>query len=460
MSWVKPQCARGWRRAVGCAVTGLALAAGCEEAPREAPPAAARPLSEWRDPAKLQACEHLEPTADLEVAALIPLPRIDEVQPGETQAADANIREADGPSLLPPEALPLAEFTELPPVDDAPAAPAAGDVLTADAEARLAAAAVEAKRMLAEISPPVTGQPTGAVVDQRAQARIQRGYALAQRGANFAARGEFLHVLWMIAEDADQARGDRRSTTALASGLRALEEANDFAPRGAELDAEASLAVILSSHRTPVAKSVGMSDVSPPQLADLYFRYGQLQLGAAVAGEPAGSMALHALGKLYSQLGRTEPESHPHADRQAFAYQQAALLARDDNHLAAHELGVLLAETGHYVESEHLLSQVASREPHPMVLRNLSRVQRRLGRDHLAVVNERQAEALAAGRPSGGSVVWVPPATLAQSADPLAPRGQGQVVANTAAGSTARTAPPTTQRAVSDVTRLPGGYMR
>ena len=74
------------------------------------------------------------------------------------------------------------------------------------------------------------------------------------------------------------------------------------------------------------------------------------QLAAAVAGEPAGSMALHALGKLDSQLGRIEPQ-HPQADRRAFALQQAALLARDDNHLAAHELGVLLAESGHYVEA-------------------------------------------------------------------------------------------------------------
>jgi hypothetical protein len=160
----------------------------------------------------------------------------------------------------------------------------------------------------------------------------------------------------------------------------------------------------------------------PEHLADAYIDYAGRQLGAAVAGEPTGSMALHALGKLHSRLGRVEPEQNPHAERYAFALQQAALLARADNHLAAHELGVLLAEGGHFVESGMMLRQVAERAPDPVVFRNLARVERQLGRPDLAAASQRHAELLAArGDAAGAPVQWVPPAALARTPDPLAP---------------------------------------
>ena len=57
--------------------------------------------------------------------------------------------------------------------------------------------------------------------------------------------------------------------------------------------------------------------------------------------------------------GEMEPAGHPLAHRRAFVYQQAALLAHDNNHLAAHELAVLLADAGHYAQAEQLLQQVA-----------------------------------------------------------------------------------------------------
>jgi Flp pilus assembly protein TadD len=152
----------------------------------------------------------------------------------------------------------------------------------------------------------------------------------------------------------------------------------------------------------------------------LYLRYAQVQLGASVAGEPAGSMALHALGKIYSQFGELDPEEAPLAGRQGFALQHAALLARADNHLAAHELGVMLAESGHYVEAEYMLRQVALREPNTVVFRNLARVQRKLGREDLAAASDRQAQA-AAGVTAYANVRWVPPQALAQTADAVPP---------------------------------------
>ena len=300
--------------------------------------------------------------------------------------------------------------TELPPAEPLPL-PLPDEDTDADAEVDL----------LADAAPNLTGLPTGATVNERAQAKIRRGYELAQRGANFAARSEFIEVLRMIAEAKDQIHGAQRRTIALADGLRALDEAADFAPRGPEVDAGLSIAVIVSSHHTPVGKTAAAQGLMPQKLADLYFRYAQLQLGAAVAGEPAGSMALHALGKLYSQLGRAEPVKHPQADRRAFALQQAALLARNDNHLAAHELGVLLAQAGHLAEAEQLLGLVVVREPHPVVFRNLARVQRKLGREQLAAASEREAEFVASRAASYDGVTWVTPDALAQTGDALAP---------------------------------------
>jgi tetratricopeptide (TPR) repeat protein len=266
------------------------------------------------------------------------------------------------------------------------------------------------------------GAPTGLIVNERATERIRRGYELAERGAYFAARNEFIEVLHMIAEAKDQLHGTPRRTIALADGLRALDEAADFGPLAASTGADLSLSVIVSSHRTPAAKELPVDDMLPQQVADAYFDYAQSQLAAAVAGEPAGSMALHALGKLHSRLGLAEPEKNPQADRLAFAMQQAALLARPDNHMAAHELGVLLAESGHYAESDQLLRQVAARAPHAVVYRNLARVERQLGRPDLAAASDQQANDLAARGVDGNpNVQWVSADALARSPDALGP---------------------------------------
>ncbi|MEQ8837730.1 MAG: hypothetical protein RID07_13065, partial [Lacipirellulaceae bacterium] len=133
------------------------------------------------------------------------------------------------------------------------------------------------------------------------------------------------------------------------------------------------------------------------------------KLGGAVAGDPAGSMARHARGKLHIQLGKLEPEQHPQAQRQAYAFQQASLMAHSNNHLAAHELGVLMAEAGHYQEAGDLLNQVVQRQPHPTVLRNLARVQKELGQQQVAVAMRQRAREME--RQSGvvNGVAWVTP---------------------------------------------------
>jgi tetratricopeptide (TPR) repeat protein len=301
----------------------------------------------------------------------------------------------------------------------------------------------------------IDGAPTGAIVNDRAAAKIRRGYELAERGAYFAARSEFIAALRMIAEAKDQLYGAPRRTIALADGLRALDEAKDFSAFASDAPAKLSMTVIVSSHRTPAAKDLTVDELLPQQLAEAYFRYAQEQLGAAVAGEPAGSMALHALGKLASRMGRIEPAKNPQADRRALTLQNAALMARNDNHLAAHELGVLLAESGHYGESEQLLRQVAAHAPDPVVFRNLARVERRLGRADLATRDEQQAAFLVA-RGAGGdpNIAWVPAEALARTPDAMGP------MATPARMAAAPGGPAGSPQSAPMTARAPGMYQR
>src|SRR4051812_6652490 len=79
----------------------------------------------------------------------------------------------------------------------------------------------------------------------------QRGYHLAQRGAFFAARTEFIQVLRRVAQAKDTSVGTDEHSRQLAAGLRAMDEADDFVPQGAQLEAELDVRKVASAHRTP-----------------------------------------------------------------------------------------------------------------------------------------------------------------------------------------------------------------
>ncbi len=278
----------------------------------------------------------------------------------------------------------------------------------------------EEKSLLATLLRDSTAAATGVLTDERvnmlAKKKIQQASLMASRGSLYVARKELIEVLRMISQAKDAQQGTPERVTALAAGLRALREAADFAPRGTQLEAELDVEVLCASHRTPVAKQPEASTLLPALMMDRYLRYAQLQLAMSVAGEPAGSMALHALGKLSSQLGHVEPEQNHLSDRQAIAYQQAALLAHNQNYLAAHELGVLMARSGHFAEAHRLLQHVAARQPNAVVYRNLARVEEELGQPQLALANRDRARQLSQQGATGtNNIQWVSPAQFAQT---------------------------------------------
>ena len=255
-----------------------------------------------------------------------------------------------------------------------------------------------------------TGTLTDEQLDQKCRLKISAAYSLSQRGAAYAAREELIGVLRLISQAKDVRDGTRLRTESLAAGLRALEEAQDFSPRGSQLEAEMKLEVICAAHRTPLARELNLAVTLPSKMMERYHRYAQIKLAVAVAGEPAGSMALYSLGKLNSLLAATESEQHPLATREAVTFQQAALLAHNENYMAAHELGVLLAETGYLREAEYMLIQVAAERPDAVVFRNLARVQGALGNRMEAQLCQSEAARLAGqGRGPQPNVAWVSP---------------------------------------------------
>jgi tetratricopeptide (TPR) repeat protein len=266
--------------------------------------------------------------------------------------------------------------------------------------------------------------PTTAELTSQLLPAVQRGYALAQRGALYAAQTEFVQVLRRVVQAKDAARNGDEHSRALAAGLRALDEAADFAPRGTQLEAEVNVWLMASSHRTPVLQYQN-GDVSLHEAAALYHTYAERQLASAVAGEQAGSMALFGLGKINARLAEIMGEDLPHT-RTATAMFSAALAARPDNHLAANELGVLLCKSGRPGEAARLFERAIDFAPSATAYHNLAVAQGKLGMYGQSTANEQESQRLAAMERAAGAVSqragvrWVAPENLGRVSPPPA----------------------------------------
>jgi tetratricopeptide (TPR) repeat protein len=264
--------------------------------------------------------------------------------------------------------------------------------------------------------------PTTAELTSQLLPAVQRGYALAQRGALYAAESEFVQVLRRVAQAMDAARNGDEHSRALAAGLRALDEAADFAPHGTQLEGEVNVWLVASSHRTPVLEHQN-ENLSLHEASALYHAFAERQLAWAVAGEQAGSMALHGLGKINARLAELSDNDVQHV-RIATAMFSAALAARPDNHLAANELGVLLCKSGRPGEAAGLFERAIDFAPSATSYHNLAVAQRKLGMHGQSAANEQEAQRLAALERAAGAVSqrvgirWVAPQDMARVAQP------------------------------------------
>jgi uncharacterized protein HemY len=123
-----------------------------------------------------------------------------------------------------------------------------------------------------------------------------------------------------------------------------------------------------------------------------YYAFAQQQLAQAGAGEPAASMALYGLGKLHMALAEKPDQAHRMNGPKAMSLHQAALAVSPQNHMAANELGVLLAQYGQLQDARRVLLQSIRARPLPEAWHNLSVVHERLGEIQLAQQARREAE--------------------------------------------------------------------
>jgi tetratricopeptide (TPR) repeat protein len=260
-------------------------------------------------------------------------------------------------------------------------------------------------------------------IAQQADKRIRRGFELAGREAHFAARSEFIMALRLIAQGLDVEYGTPVHSRALAVALTAIKEADDFIPKGTKLEADLDLASLIAGHRTPVLKETDTSRLTPMLALSSYFTFAQEQLSVSVGREVAGSMALHALGKLHGALARENALQLRSAEPKAIAFFQAALLVFPQNYLAANDLGVLLAKCGSYPQAQTMLEHSLALNQQSTGWHNLAVVYQQQGQLGLAYRAQQQSAAMrrgATGRPvsvgrSGMGVQWLPPGAFAQA---------------------------------------------
>ena len=238
---------------------------------------------------------------------------------------------------------------------------------------------------------PRLASPEMRAVFEQAEERLRQGFRLAERGALYLARAEFVGVMELIAQANDLQHGTQFYTQSLTAGLlAALEESRDFVrvrPIGKQLDIER----IVSGHRTQILKEEDFEAISPLVAARRYYTYAQEQLAGAAAGEARCSIALYGLGKAATSSGEASPAERMEWMAQAMVLHQAALMADRANFRAANELGVILARNGDWLHARNLLVHSVRLSPHPSTFRNLAVAHTRLGETQLAAAASQQA---------------------------------------------------------------------
>jgi tetratricopeptide (TPR) repeat protein len=252
-----------------------------------------------------------------------------------------------------------------------------------------------------------------AAVLEQAELLTRRGVDLASRGATFTARGHFVQALRTISQALDAQQETDHYSRALAQGLTALKEAQDFVPRAGQGEVLVDVAAVAAGHRTELLRT-GPPVKSALAAVQRYYTYAQEQLASAAGCETAGSHALYQLGKLTAATA-AGAETALVLRGQAMVLHQAALLSDERNFRAAHELGVLLAQSGRWEQARQCLTMAAAIGQQPASWHNLAIVHERLGDAAAAAQARARLKGRAGTRLSAAPQVhWVDPGTLAR----------------------------------------------
>lgn len=211
----------------------------------------------------------------------------------------------------------------------------------------------------------------------------QEALSLAAKGATYSARAQFIQVLELAATSLDVEHHTASHAQALASGLLALQEADDFQIGKTTFDPSPAVAVRLLDHRTPILWEAGAKTTRGAAL-ERYYAYASRQLAQAVSGSSEGSAALFYLGRLQPFLSDGAARHDALVAARMIVWQRAALDAYAENYRAANELGVVYANSGQYEAAKDVLICSAIVGRRPETLSNLGVVLHKLGDQHKA----------------------------------------------------------------------------
>ena len=283
----------------------------------------------------------------------------------------------------------------------------------------------------ADAAPPMRSAELIAV-SRLADEHTRRAFDLAGRRAMYSARNEFIEALQIMAHAIDAEQHTNEHSQALADGLTAIKESDDFVSQGGRLQDNIDVIRLAKPHTTPVLKGLQPNSVSRLGAMQQYYTYAQRRLAFAVGREPSGSLALYGLGKLHSVLSQQPAQGIASAEPKAIVFHQAALLVDSRNYMAANDLGVLLARYGKYSQAKAALLHSLEVSPQPATWHNLTVVHQQLGEVRLAQLAHSESRAAAQkakqlARSRGqtvtdnATVVWLDPATFSRSSEMWSP---------------------------------------
>lgn len=338
------------------------------------------------------------------------------LQPVESPAQGAPVAEAS-PSLPAAGADALVPVP-LPSVDVAPQPPAASltyvPVSALNPPEPPSPAASSAAAVANPSAAAARGVPSRpmAAVNRRAEQLVGEGVGLAERGALYSARAQFIQALRMLAEAHDAQAGSDVCSHALSLGLTALRESRDFRPQRGSAESGVEVKYVVAAHRTPILK--GETQVSPLAATQRYLNYARSQFEIAAGNEPAASFALYGLGRI-AALGATKEGSVALGDvGQAMVYYRAAITADARNFRAANELGVLLGDNGRWDLAREMFLHGLKTTQEAALWRNLAVAYDRVGQPALAAQARSHLQQSQTSSPEV-RYQWLDPATFART---------------------------------------------
>jgi tetratricopeptide (TPR) repeat protein len=259
-------------------------------------------------------------------------------------------------------------------------------------------------------------------VEEQAQAAVRQGYALAQKGALYSSRAEFIEALRAVSGALDAHYGQSQHTESLLAALLALKEADDFAAAGERLETTVDVSATTAVHRTRVIHEDEASHLSPVLAMQRYHAFAQQRFAAATGGAPIGAEALYALGKIHMSFSEPSNTAERMYGPKAMTFFSAALTADPRHAMAANELGVVYARFGKWQEARQVLQQSVGAHSLAEGWHNLAVVHEQLGEMDLAQQARQQAQLAAAqGRVQAAAnamVRWVDPSAFTNSGAP------------------------------------------